>query len=90
MTLSRQWKRFSIRVLHFPDRMTGRLLEDVSYEKSCKARQSLNILVNGVADGAGEAAGRRPKRSFNRFFHNFGLNSADMAPTICSLYSLSR
>jgi hypothetical protein len=55
----------------------------------CTARQSLNILVDGVADGTGEAARRRPKRSFHRFFHDFGVNSADIAPTICSLYSLS-
>ncbi len=69
--------------------MTGRLLENVSYEKSCDARQSLNILVDGVADGAGEAAGRCPKRSFNRFFQDFGFNSVDMAPMICSLYLMS-
>lgn len=61
--------------------MTGRLLESVSYEKPCDARRSLNILVDGVADGAGEAARRRPKRSFNRLFHDFGFNSVDMART---------
>jgi hypothetical protein len=49
-------------------------------EKPCNARQSLNILVDGVADGAGEAA-RRPKSSFNHFFRDFGLYSADIAPT---------
>lgn len=69
--------------------MTGRLLEDVSYEKPCKARQNLNILVDSVADGASEAGGRRPKRSFTRFFHDFGLNSVGMAPTLCSPYWLS-
>ncbi len=89
MTLSRQWKTLSIRILHFPDRMTGRLLEDVSYEKPCNAKQNFNILVDGVADGADEAAGRCLKRSFNWFFHDLGLDSADMAPTICSLYLLS-
>ncbi len=61
--------------------MTGRLLENVSYEKPCDARQSLNILVDGVADGVGEAARRRPKRSFHHFFRNFGLYSEDIAPT---------
>ncbi|EJT67961.1 hypothetical protein GGTG_14462 [Gaeumannomyces tritici R3-111a-1] len=40
------------------------------YEKPCNARQSFNILVDGVADGAGEAAQRRP-RSFDHFFHDF-------------------
>jgi hypothetical protein len=60
--------------------MTGRLLENVSYKKPCDARQSLNILVDGVADGAGEAARRRPKSSFNHF-RDFGLYSADIAPT---------
>jgi hypothetical protein len=58
--------------------MTGRLLENVSYEKPCNAGQSLNILVDGVADGAGEAARRRPKGSFNHFS---GLYSADIAPS---------
>ncbi len=81
MTLSRQWKTYSICVLYFPDRMTGRLLENVSYKKPCNARQSLNILVDGAADGAGEAARRRPKSSFHHFFRDFGLYSADIAPT---------
>jgi hypothetical protein len=63
---------------------------NVRYEKPYDAGQSLNILVDGVADGAGEAAGRCPKSPFNWFFHAFGLNSADMALTICSLYSLFR
>jgi hypothetical protein len=61
--------------------MTGRLPENVSYEKPCNARQSLNILVDGVADGAGEAARRCPNSSFNHFFRDFGLFSADIAPT---------
>ena len=77
MTPSRQWKTLSIRVLHFLDWMTERLLEDVCYEKPCYARQSLNILVDGVVDGAGEAAPRR-SRSFDHFFHDLcvmmGLN----------------
>lgn len=60
--------------------MTERLLENVSYKKPCYARQSLNILVDSVADGVGEAA-RRPKSSFNHFFRDFGLYSADIAPT---------
>ena len=80
MTLSRQWKTLSIRVLHFPDRMTGCLPENISYEKPCDARQSLNIPVDSVADGAGETARRRPKGFFNHFFHAFGLYSADMVP----------
>jgi hypothetical protein len=61
--------------------MTGHLLDNVSYEKLCHAKQSLNILVDGVADGAGEAARRRPKSSFHHFFRDFGLYSADIAPT---------
>jgi hypothetical protein len=40
--------------------MTGYLPENVSYEKPCDARQSLNIPVDGVADGAGEAVRRDP------------------------------
>ena len=84
MTLSRRWKTLSIRVLHFPDRMTGCLLENVSYEKPCDARQSLNIPVDSVADGAGEAARRHPKSFFHHFFRHFfldfGLYSADMVP----------
>ena len=94
MTLSQQGKTLSIRVLHFPDRMTGRLQANVSYEKPCYARQSLNILVDGVADGAGEAARRRPKS----FFHDFRVMTVRMnrqrpsyrkRSRICSLYSLS-
>ena len=69
MALSRQWKTLSTCVLHFPGRMTGCLLENVSYEKPCYARHSLNILVVDEADGAGEAARRRP-RSFDHFFHD--------------------
>jgi hypothetical protein len=65
MALWRQWKTLSIRVLRFLDWVTERLLENVSYEKPCDAK-SLNILVDGVADGAGEAARRRPS-----FFRNF-------------------
>ena len=71
MSPSRQWKTLSIRVLYFLDWMTERLLENVSYEKPCNARQSFNILVDGVADGAGEAARRRPRSSFDHFFHDF-------------------
>jgi len=51
----RQWKTLSIRVLHFLDLMIQCLLENLSYEKPCNARQSLTILVDGVADEAGEA-----------------------------------
>ena len=61
--------------------MTGCLLESVNYEKPCDARKSLNILVDGVADRAGEAARDHPKRSFHHFFRDFGLYSADIAPT---------
>jgi hypothetical protein len=60
--------------------MTGRLPENVSYEEPCDARQSLNIPFDGGADGAGEAA-RHPKSSFRHFFRDFGLFSADIAPT---------
>lgn len=76
MTLSRQWKTLSIRVLHFPDRMIGRLLEDVSFEEPCNARQSLNILLDGLADGAGEAARRRPKSLFHDFCVMMGLDES--------------
>ncbi|KAK4031242.1 hypothetical protein C8A01DRAFT_21510, partial [Parachaetomium inaequale] len=45
--------------------------------KPYNTRQSLNILVDNVADGAGEAVRRYP-RSFDHFFHGFciiiGLN----------------
>ena len=64
----------------FPDRITGYLLENVSYEKPCDARQSLNIPVDSVVDGAGEAARRHPKSFFRHFFLDFGLLSADIAP----------
>ncbi|KAK4032842.1 hypothetical protein C8A01DRAFT_20145, partial [Parachaetomium inaequale] len=40
-------------------------------EKPCDARKSPNILVDGVADGAGEAARRRPRSPFDHFFYNF-------------------
>lgn len=71
MTPLRQWTTLSIHVLHFLDWMTERLLENVSYEKPCYAKQSLNILVDGVADGAGEAARRCLKSSFHHFFRGF-------------------
>lgn len=53
ISLSRQPKRLSIRVLHFPDRMTEPLLENVSYKKPWHPRQGLDILVDCIA-GAGE------------------------------------
>ncbi|KAK4032943.1 hypothetical protein C8A01DRAFT_20050, partial [Parachaetomium inaequale] len=40
-------------------------------EKPCDARKGLNILVDGVTDGACEAARRRPRSSFDHFFHDF-------------------
>jgi hypothetical protein len=36
--------------------------------------------VDGVADGAGEAARRHLKGSFHHFFRDFGLYSTDMVP----------
>jgi hypothetical protein len=94
MTLSRQWKTLSIRVLHFLDWMTEQLLENVSYEKPCYARHSLNIPLDGVADGTGEAARRRPKSFFHDFCVMMGPNGSAkiLAPKrsgICSIYSLS-
>jgi hypothetical protein len=76
MTPSPQWKTLPIRVLHFLDWVTERLLENVSCEKPCYARQSLNILVDGVADGAGEAARRRPKSFFHDFCVMMGPNES--------------
>jgi len=76
MTLSRQWKTLSIHVLHFLDWMTECLLKNVSYGKPCYARQSLNILVDGVADGAGEAARRRLKSFFHDFCVMMGPNGS--------------
>jgi len=69
MTLS-LWKTFSMFVSHFPDRRTGCLLNNVSYEKACDATRSFNIPVDCVADGAGEAV-RRPLKSLssNLFSH---------------------
>lgn len=79
--------------------MTGRLRENVSYEKSCNARQSsLNILVDVVADGAGETVRRRPRSFFSHFFRDFSVMMGPNEPAmilvrkpsrICSLYSLS-
>ncbi|KAK3897696.1 hypothetical protein C8A05DRAFT_19579, partial [Staphylotrichum tortipilum] len=43
------------------------------HEKPCNAKQNFNILVDGVADGAGEVVERRLKRSFNWFFHDFSV-----------------
>ncbi len=43
----------------------------MSYERPYNAGQSLNILVDGVADRAGEAERRRPRSSFDHFFHDF-------------------
>lgn len=76
MTLSRQRKTVSTRALHFPDRMAGRLLENISYKKPCNARQSLDILVDGVVDRAGEAARRGPKSFFHGFIVMMGPNES--------------
>ncbi|KAK3896571.1 hypothetical protein C8A05DRAFT_20480, partial [Staphylotrichum tortipilum] len=42
----------------------------------CDTRESLNILVDGVADGAGEAARRRPKSFFHDLCVMLGPNEA--------------
>ncbi|KAK4032022.1 hypothetical protein C8A01DRAFT_20854, partial [Parachaetomium inaequale] len=46
------------------------------YEELYNARQSLNILVDGIADGADDAARRRPKSFFHDFCVMMGPNES--------------